>query len=123
MKISDFEKWMETIREAWVDKKPNLLKNICTDNVRYYENPFEEPLIGSEAVVKEWESVPLTQKDINFTYQIICVKDDIGIAHWTAKFTRIQSNKTDILDGVFVVKLNDLGLCTEFRWWWVVKNL
>jgi hypothetical protein len=121
MNYQSFDHWLRKIREAWVDKKPEILGEICTEDVEYHESPFGEPLRGKKSVIKEWESVPLTQKDIRFDYDIIHVDESIGIAHWTATFTRIPSNLTDTLDGVFVVQLNDQGLCTLFRMWWVVK--
>lgn len=36
-------------------------------------------------------------------------------------FTRLPSGIRDTLNGAYIVKLNDDGLCKEFHRWWVVK--
>lgn len=122
MNESSFNSWFKTLGEAWVTKNPELIGSICAEDVKYYEHPFEEPRIGKDAVVAEWQNVPNSQKDIIFDYDIIGITNDTGIAHWRASFTRISEEKRDVLDGVFTVKLNGSGLCTEFHMWWVTKD-
>ncbi len=121
MNDNSLNNWLKTLGEAWVTKNPELIGSICAEDVKYYEHPFEEPRIGRQAVVGEWQNVPTSQKDITFDSDIIGITHGIGIAHWRASFTRIPENKLDTLDGIFTVKLNELGLCTEFHMWWVEK--
>ena len=116
-----FQNWLSQLGKAWVTKDPNLVGSICSETVRYCENPFEEPRKGRQAVIDEWQNVPTSQKDITFDFDIIGITNGIGIAHWQASFTRVPSEIRDTLDGVFTVKLDSAGLCTEFRMWWVVK--
>lgn len=118
----NLEKWLKTLGEAWVTKNPELTGSICADDVKYYEHPFEEPRVGRKAVVEEWQNVPNSQKDITFDFDIIGITNDTGVAHWRAEFTRVPVGKRDILDGIFTVKLNERGLCTEFHMWWVTKD-
>ena len=68
-----------------------------------------------------WQKDLKNQEDVHFSYDIITVNRELGVAHWDASFTRVSSGVRDELDGVFVVSLDDQGLCTEFRQWWVVK--
>ena len=114
--------WLKTLGEAWVTRNPEMIGSICAEDVKYYEHPFEEPRLGRDAVVAEWQSVPNSQKDITFDYDVIGIASDIGIAHWRASFTRMPSEKKDTLDGIFTVKLDENGLCTEFHMWWVTKS-
>lgn len=122
MNKDSFEKWVKTLGEAWITKNPDLIGSICSENVRYYENPFEEPRVGRQAVIREWQNVPTSQKDITFDFNVIGITNDIGVAHWIASFTRTPENKRETLDGIFTVQLNELGLCTEFHMWWVAKT-
>ena len=114
--------WLKTLGEAWVTRNPEMIGSICAEDVKYYEHTFEEPRLGRDAVVAEWQSVPNSQKDITFDYDVIGIASDIGIAHWRASFTRMPSEKKDTLDGIFTVKLDENGLCTEFHMWWVTKS-
>ena len=122
MNESNLNTWLKTLGEAWVTKNPELIGSVCAEDVKYYENPFEEPRVGRDAVIAEWQNVPNTQKDITFDYDIIGIVNGTGIAHWRASFTRITENRQDTLDGIFTVQLNDSGLCTEFHMWWVTKD-
>lgn len=113
-KISD---WLENLKIAWETKDPQKVKNLCAENVLYYETPFSKPLNRDE-VLKEWQSVPKSQKDIRVTYDILSFENNKGIAHWSAAFTRIPSDEKVYLDGIFLITLNEENLCTEFHQWW-----
>ncbi len=103
-------------------RDPDMAAGLCAENVLYYEDPFAEPLEGRTAVREIWEEVPKTQKDIRFTFDIMAVHGQMGIAHWSASYTKISSGKRVPLDGVFVVTLDEKGLCSEFRMWWNSKS-
>jgi len=121
-RLTQFDNWLKQLGKAWVEKKPEIMAEICAPNVKYYETPFGKPYIGREAVVKLWQNdVPGKHKDIKFKYDIVSFSMTVNIAHWSAEYTRIKDNQKVILDGIFQVALNKEGLCTEFHMWWVVK--
>lgn len=122
MTKKQFDNWLKKLGRAWVEKNPQIIADICAKNVVYHETPFTKPYKSPEAVKKLWQEVPETQKDIKFDYLILVVTKKFGIAQWQAKFTRIKQNKKAVLDGIFLVKLNNQGLCTLFKMWWVAKD-
>lgn len=116
------DKWLKLLGKAWVEKKPEIMAEICDKNVKYFETPFGKPYTSPAEVVKLWQNdVPGQQKNIKFDYDILVVTQKVGIAHWRAGFTRVKDSSRVVLDGIFQVKLNRGGKCTEFRQWWVVK--
>lgn len=121
MTKKQFDYWLKQLGRAWVEKNPQLIADICAQNVKYHETPFTKPYTSPAAVKKLWQEVPDLQKDIKFKYEILVVSKKFGIAQWQAEFTRIKQNKKAILDGIFLVELNRQGLCTLFKMWWVVK--
>ncbi|NTU74308.1 nuclear transport factor 2 family protein [Candidatus Roizmanbacteria bacterium] len=121
MNRSAFESWLKALGKAWIDRDPKAAAAICAESVLYYETPFDPPLRSRNEVEKIWQEVPASQKDIEFSYEILSVDEVLGIARWNASFTRVPSEKRDTLDGIFTVKLDNLGLCKEFHQWWVVK--
>lgn len=118
MTSQTFSDWLDKLKIAWETKNPQMAADLCAENVLYYETPFDKPLKTKDEVLYDWKSVPEDQKDIIFDYKILSVNENLGIAHWTAKFTRIPSGNKANLDGIFKVVLNEEGLCTEFRQWW-----
>lgn len=117
-----FTKWLHELKIAWETKNPQRAANLCAEKVFYYETPFGEPLRTKQEVLKEWQTVPNSQKDIMFSFEILSFDESVGIAHWSVEFTRIPSGKKTFLDGIFKVTLNESGLATEFRQWWVTKE-
>jgi hypothetical protein len=122
MNATAFTDWMEGLKTAWTTKNPRQAAELCTENVVYHESPFGEPLIGRDAVEKEWSGVPDTQDAIDFRYEIVAVTGDTGIARWRVSFVRLPSRTVAELDGVFIVTLDTRGLCREFRQWWNAKQ-
>lgn len=116
-----FDRWLKQLGWAWMEKDPQIIADICAKNVIYHETPFTKPYTSPEAVKKLWQEVPETQKDVKFKHQILVVTKKFGIAQCRAEFTRIKQNQRVVLDAIFLVELNKHGLCTRFKWWWVVK--
>lgn len=121
MNNSAFTKWFDQLGKAWISRDPDMAADICTEDVLYYEDPFQKPYKGRTAVRKIWEEVPKTQKDIRFTHEMVSVVGHLGIAHWSASYTKISNDERVELDGVFIVRLNEQGLCQEFHMWWNKK--
>lgn len=119
--LKSLSKWLDDLGQAWINRNPKAAAEICAENVLYFENPFDKPLTSRKEVEEIWHEVPNYQKDIKFSYEIISVNKQVGIAKWRASFTRLPSGIRDTLDGIYLVKLDNDGLCKEFHQWWVVK--
>jgi hypothetical protein len=121
MTRKQFDYWLKELGKAWVEKNPQIIADICAPNIKYYETPFTKPYTSPEAVKKLWVEVPQTQKDITFKHKILTLTKKFGMAQFQAEFTKIKQNQRVVLDAVCLVELNKRGLCTLFKWWWVVK--
>ena len=117
-----FQKWLNKLGAAWINRDPNAASNLFAQKVTYYEYPFEKPYKNRQAVKKLWDDVPVSQKAVTFKHDIITITKDTGIAHFTAEFTRKENNKRVLLDGIFLVRLNEDIQCAFFKWWWVTKE-
>ena len=85
----------------------------------YYETPFDDPMIGHEAIYKYWrEAAELDQEDISFSYIILTVEGNVGLANWRVQFKRLSSGKHVTLDGIYKVEFNEEGICEVLREWW-----
>lgn len=117
-----FDSWFSKLGKAWEEKDPCVIPTLFAKEFEYFENPFEKPYTTKEGLLKLWKEVPTSQKDIKFDFDIITITNNIAITHWHASFTRIKQNKQAVLDGIFLVKLNNKGLATLFKQWWVAKE-
>jgi len=118
-----FNSWMETYGKASRENDPQASAELFTVDARYYETPFEEPKIGRKAIRKYWETGAKTLKDKESTFEILSVKDNLGIACWQSTFTVIKSGERFALDCVFLVEFDDNSKCSVFREWWHLNTL
>jgi hypothetical protein len=120
--LTSFTSWLESYGRASAENDPQASAELFARNAKYYETPFDEPMIGRDAIRKYWEIGAQAFNKKESTYEILSVKDNQGIAHWQSEFTDIRSGKHLILDCLFLVEFNEHGTCSEFREWWHLQT-
>lgn len=123
LSVEQFASWLETYGKASEENDPQASAELFSRNACYYETPFDEPMIGRDAIRKYWEIGAQRLADKESTYRILAVQDNRGIARWQSSFTDIASGRRLALDCVFLVEFDDDNLCSVFREWWHLKNV
>jgi hypothetical protein len=121
MKI--FEAWLQEYGRASRDNDTLSSAGLFSRNAAYSETPFDEPMIGRDAIRKYWEAGARTLTDKESEYEILAVQDRRGIARWQSRFTDVTSGRRLALDCIFVVTFDDNNLCSTFQEWWHLKTL
>ena len=121
--LETFSSWLEAYGRASIQNDPQASAELFASNAEYYETPFDEPMIGRNAIRKYWEIGAKTLKDKDASYEVLSVKDNLGIARWQSKFTDVNSGKRLVMDCVFLVEFDNNENCSVFREWWHIKNL
>ncbi len=118
-----FSEWLDRYGDAWRSGDADGVTKLFSAEARYEETPFDEPMIGHGAIRRYWaEGAGMAQKEIRFGYDMLSVRNDTGIAHWTASFVRIPSGIFVELDGVLLARFSPDGLCVQFREWWHLRE-
>jgi len=114
-----FNKWLAAYGLAWEEGDHQKAADLYAEGASYQETPFDKPMVGKEAVRDYWQSGAGTnQRYISFSYRILSVQGNKGIAHWQASFLRVNSGSWVELDGILVAEFDEAGLCTDFKEWW-----
>lgn len=110
-----FEKWLEGLRQTWLNKDLNGLEKYFGKIKKYYENPFK---IGTsfEEVLGFWQEIK-NQKDIKLEMDCVTVDGSVGIAHW------FFSDNSGEYDGIYQVTFDESLNCIEFKQWCVPKTV
>ena len=116
--LDRFNKWMGLYRKASEDSDLEAAADLFSQDAEYYETPFSDPIIGREAIYRYWSEAAQAQKDIHFSFEILDVKGNLGIALWKGEFVSVKSGSQVLLDGVFLVEFDRQGQCNKFREWW-----
>jgi hypothetical protein len=59
--------------KAWETNDPAAAKRLFGERATYREVPFDDPMIGREAIERYWKENTDIQKDVKFTYEIIAL--------------------------------------------------
>ena len=118
MDMERFKSWLDSYGRAWESQDPQSFANLFTDYASYHANPFSEPLSGRSAILEYWSTVIRSQEQIQFSYEVLSVNKESGIAHWWASFVHIPSKTKVKLDGIFIISLNGENRCSDFKQWW-----
>ncbi len=114
-----YEKWVSLFLESWKNLEGVGTTKLLARDVKYYENPIDDPCSTWEEVEKLWEVVPSNQKNINYNYHIVVFDQNICVVNW--QMTRELNSKSQQIDGIFEISLNEEGLCTYFKQWRFVR--
>lgn len=117
--IHHFQLWLERYGRAWAERDPDAVVQLFSANAVYYEEPFDDPMVGPDAIRRYWtEGAKNGQADVTFGATPISVDQDTGFALWQATFRRVPSGTSVELEGVLSARFDEEMRCTEFREWW-----
>jgi len=119
MDETKFRSWLDAYGRAWEMGDAKGAMTLFAPAAAYHETPFDPPMVGLDAIHDYWKAgATESQREVLFRYEVLSVAGDLGIARWTATFTRVPSGVVARLDGVLVARFDAGGRCTEFREWW-----
>jgi len=121
--MEKFQNWLDQLGEAWVNLNPQEAANLFSKDVEYYESALKAPCENWNQVLDLWKVIPTNQKDVAFNFDILFNSDNSCVANWRIDRTLLPQNIQQKIDGIFVFKLNDDGLCDYFKQWRTVENI
>jgi len=114
-----FERWLEAYGAAWRGGDAEAAVGLFTDDARYHETPFDDPMVGRDAIFRYWtQGAGESQRAVDFSHVPLAVVEDAGLARWRASFVRVPSGNRVELDGFLMAEFVEGGRCSVFREWW-----
>jgi len=120
--VNNYKSWLEKLGRYWVDLNPKNASELFSKDVIYYESALKEPLADWNAVSDLWKIIPSNQKNVSFDFEIISITQNLCVANWQVKRTMLPQNVKQNINGIFVFKLNEDGLCYYFKQWRAVED-
>ncbi len=121
MSSEKFQDWLKHLGEAWSNLDAESAANLFSKDVEYYESALANPCENWDKVYELWKVIPINQKEVNFDFNILATSDNLCVANWRIKRTLLPQNTKQKIDGIFVFKLNENGLCNYFKQWRTVE--
>lgn len=116
-KFKKYDRWTKDFMESWKELDWKRTLETLSNDVKYYENPIDEPCKNFDEVIALWNVVADNQKNISYTYKIISYDEDVCIINWQMTRTMTKTNQKQEIDGIFQISINDDGKCTYFKQW------
>jgi nuclear transport factor 2 (NTF2) superfamily protein len=115
---AQFGHWLTEYGQAWESRDADRFCALFTENAAYRWTPLDPPLQGRVGIATAFMDAVNTQRNIRFTHELLALTGVTGICRWRCRFDREGSSSRVMLDGIFVVRFDDTGRCSDFREWW-----
>jgi hypothetical protein len=115
--LDELDRWLDTYGRAWERKDVDAFVACFTPGADYFWGPWE-PLRGHDQIRARTEEAVAGQQAVRFGHESLAITPDgRGLARWWVSLD-IAGGAVVELEGIFLVTLDDAGLCTDFREWW-----
>jgi ketosteroid isomerase-like protein len=127
---SDVARWLEAYVEAWKSYDRERIEALFSDDVRYRYHPYDEPIVGRDAVVESWlgegdhEGAPTRDEPSTYdaSYEPVAVDGDVAIATGVSTYFAEPGGRVGaVYDNCFVIRFDDQGRCSEFTEWYAKR--
>jgi len=112
--IDRYNAWVERYKKAWASNEPGDISSLFSEDAGYLDEPYKQPWIGRESIVKEWLERKDTPGDWTFEYEVLAANDRVGFVRGTTRYK--TSGKTYL--NLWEVYLDTEGNARRFVEWY-----
>ena len=109
---------LERYKRAWETFDGDAWTELFSDDAEYHEDPFEPPLVGSNALRAYLLEAAERQDQVEMTVERHWAVGDTALAAWHASFVRAPDGTRVRLAGFMTLEVGDDGRVRRFREWW-----
>ena len=118
MTRDDFRDWLERYLRPQEKCDPECMWDTFAEDGVYWWGPFNEARHGIHAIYAHHKNALSHQNDLKYTYQILTVTDECGIARFHLTLVDHVPGEPNEYDGILVVRLNDEKKSVLFEEWY-----
>jgi hypothetical protein len=111
--------WLDKYVDAWRTYDPAQIGDLFTEDALYFYSPFDEPVRGRDAIVKDWRAEPNALGSWEARYVPVAVEDNVGVAQGRSRYLRSDGSIEREFDNIFVLHFDDAGRCARFTEWYM----
>ena len=108
---------LDRFKAAWETFDGDAWTELFTDDVEYHEDPFEPPLVGSNAVRAYLLAAAEHQEQVAFTVERHWVVDPTVLVAWHAGYVQRSDRARVRLAGFMTLDIRD-GRISRLREWY-----
>jgi hypothetical protein len=110
-----FAAWLAGYERSWRSTGTAHLRDLFTEDASYRHSPFAEPLVGIDAIARDWEREREGPDEVfTMTAEIIAVDGDTGVAKVSVRYG--EPAHQEYLD-LWIVRFAADGRCVAYEEW------
>jgi hypothetical protein len=112
---ADVQDWVDAYEEAWRTPGADKLRTLFTEDARYLQSPYAEPIVGIDAISTMWDASRDSSDEI-FTMQseVVAVDGSTAVVRALVLYGNpVIQEYSDL----WVIRFDDSGRCTFFEEW------
>jgi hypothetical protein len=107
--------WLRGYERAWRSPGSEALTGLFTAEATYSTAPYENPHRGLDGIAEMWDAERLgPDEEFEMSTEILAVEGDSGVARVEVRYGPPKDKEYRDL---WVVRLDDAGLCFHFEEW------
>lgn len=110
MRQNNIKEWLDNFKTCWINKDIDSLMCLFSDNVEYYETPFQK-LDGKEKVSEVWQEIK-DQENIDLKLDLYCSDNNKHVVKWMLGFE--SNNRHFNYRGIYLIELDSQNMCCFF---------
>ena len=114
------EEWIAAYRRAWLERDPERVVELFTDDAVYRSSPFREPHFGSAGIRDYWTRATSTQEELDLRFGDPVVEGSKVVVEWWAIMR--DEGAWITLPGCLLLRFAEDGRCEELREYWHVED-
>lgn len=108
------EKWLNKLKDYWINKDIEGAVSLFTKTTFYQETPFMKPYTTIEEINQEWQHIK-NENIEKIEIKLLAIDDYTVIAEWILK------QNDEEFDGIYEIKFNANLECVYFKSWEMIK--
>jgi hypothetical protein len=120
--------WIDAYLAAWKSYDRAQIAALYSDTVMCRYHPYDEALVGREAVVESWfgvgEGAPAVDPKDTYdgAYAVAAIEGDLAVITGESIYREGPGGPVTIVyDNCWLVRFDDEGRCTEFTEWYMKR--
>jgi ketosteroid isomerase-like protein len=122
--------WLTAYIAAWKSYDPEAIGALFSDDIEYRFHPYDEPVVGREAVVEAWlgegdhQGAPGRDEEGTYdaTYEPLAVDGDVAVAVGSSTYTSGHGGPvSEVYENCFVMRFDADGRCRQFTEWFMKR--
>jgi ketosteroid isomerase-like protein len=107
--------WVAEYEAAWRTPGTAILAQLFTDDAGYRRSPYEQPIVGLQAIGRMWEIEREGPDEVfSVSAQILAVEGEVAVVRAEVSYGDPASQE---YRDIWVLRLRDDGRCSWFEEW------